>query len=504
MKRFPLARLRPGAPTRALGLRATAAASAVLLVAGFLVVAAPSSPARAADYPGQAEIDAANAAVTDAASGVDALDAAIVDLEQGLNEAQQASLIAAEDYAQAQEAKDAADAELVSANQRAADAEAALAKARGGLATVAMDAYRTGGSMKDFTAIASASGFEDVIARSEVISRASSEADSRVQTVKAAEVVAAAMRGYAEEAATTAADAEAAASDSLAAAQESQQQAERAVGEVAKARDNALSRLAEVRNTSVALEQQRQDGLADDRRQREIEAFKAVQAAEDAAEDATPSPATGTPQPRPTDSGTTPEPEQTTDPKPTTTPELGQTTDPEPEQTTDPEPEPEQTTDPEPTKDPEPEQTKDPEPEPTADPEPPPPPAPSWNSSASAGAAAVRKALTLMGSPYEWGGNGPGYDCSGVTYAAWKSAGYTIPRSSSTQYRGLTKVSSSQMRKGDLLFYGSGRSSSRIYHVAMYIGGGMVAEAATPGTPSRVRTLYAWGTNDLLPTVGRP
>ena len=60
------------------------------------------------------------------------------------------------------------------------------------------------------------------------------------------------------------------------------------------------------------------------------------------------------------------------------------------------------------------------------------------------------------------------------------------------------------MRKGDLIFYGSGRSSSRIYHVAIYIGDGMVAEAATPGTPSRVRTLYAWGVNDMLPTVGRP
>ncbi|WP_430868346.1 NlpC/P60 family protein [Demequina aurantiaca] len=456
-------------------MRAFAAASAALLTAGAILVAVPPSPASAADYPGQSEIDAANAAVADASSGVGALDAAMVDLESAFDQAQQASLLAAEDYAQAQENKDEADRELVSANQRAAEADAALELARENLATVAMDAYRTGGDMKDFTAIASASGFDDVITKSEVIGRASSEADSRIQTVKAAEVVAAAMRGYAEEAATTATDAQEAASEALGAAEETQRQAERAVDEVSTARNGALARLAEVRNTSVALEQQRQDGLAAERRQSEVAAFEAAQDAEDVAEAGSSSPANSTPQPRPTTSSTsTPDPVQTTDPKPTTTPK--------------------------------PDPTKDPEPEPTKDPEPPAPtpPTQSWKSSASDGNAAVAKALTLMGTAYQWGGNGPAYDCSGVTYAAWKSAGYTIPRSSTTQYNGLTKISSSQMRAGDLIFYGSGRSSSRIYHVAMYIGGGMVAEAATYGTPSRVRSLYAWGVSDMLPTVGRP
>lgn len=407
----------------------------------------------------------------------------MVDLETGLNQAQQASLLAAEDYSQAQENKDAADRELVSANEQAAAADAALVTARENLAAVAMDAYRTGGGMNDFTAIASANGFDDVITKSEVIGRASSEADSRIQIVKAAEVVSAAMRGYAEDAADAAAEAEAAASDALDGAKQSQQQAERAVGEVQNARDAAVARLAEVRNTSVALEQQRQDGLAAERHQREIEAFEAAQKAEDAATGTATPPSTGTPRPRPT-----------TDPKPTTTPRPDPTTDPKPDPTTDPKPtttpKPDPTTDPEPTKDPEP-------PAPT-------PPAQSWKSSPSDGAAAVAKALTLMGSAYEWGGNGPAYDCSGVTSTAWRAAGYYIPRSSTTQYNGLTKVSSSNMRKGDLIFYGSGRSTSRIYHVAIYIGGGMVAEAATYGTPSRVRSLYAWGVSDMLPTVGRP
>lgn len=476
-------------------LRAVAAASAAVLVAGAISVALPAGPASAADYPGQAEIDAAKAAVADAASGVGALDAAMVDLESALNEAQQASLLAAEDYAQAQEDKGTADRELVNANERAAEADAALKRARENLATVAMDAYRTGGDMKDFTAISSASGFDDVITKSEVIGRASSEADSRIQMVKAAEVVAAAMRSYAQDAATTAADAQATASDALTTAKESQQQAERAIKEVQKARDGALVRLAEMRNTSVGLEQQRQDGLAAERRQREVAAFEAAQRAEDAAAPAATPTANVKPQPRPT---TAPKPDASTDPKP------GSTSPPKPTTT----PKPTSTPKPESTKDPEPQQTTAPDPEPTSDPAPPAPdpspPAQSWRSSPSDGSAAVSKALTLMGSPYQWGGNGPGYDCSGVTSAAWRTAGYSIPRSSTTQYNGLAKISSSQMRKGDLIFYGSGRSSSRIYHVAIYIGGGMVAEAATPGTPSRVRSLYAWGINDMLPTVGRP
>ncbi len=88
-----------------------------------------------------------------------------------------------------------------------------------------------------------------------------------------------------------------------------------------------------------------------------------------------------------------------------------------------------------------------------------------------------------MGSPYQLGGNGPAYDCSGITYAAWRSQGVTLPRSSRTQYAAVAHVPLSQMRPGDLVFYGTNRSPSAIYHVAMYIGNGMVAEATAPGEP---------------------
>jgi cell wall-associated NlpC family hydrolase len=110
-----------------------------------------------------------------------------------------------------------------------------------------------------------------------------------------------------------------------------------------------------------------------------------------------------------------------------------------------------------------------------------------------------------MGAEYLLGGNGPAYDCSGITYAAWRSQGVTLPRSSRTQYAAVAHVPLSQMRPGDLVFYGTDRSTSAIYHVAIYIGNGLVAEATRPGEVAQVRAYDAsWRINNLIPYAGRP
>lgn len=129
-----------------------------------------------------------------------------------------------------------------------------------------------------------------------------------------------------------------------------------------------------------------------------------------------------------------------------------------------------------------------------------------WKSTADQASRAADFALTLMGAPYVLGGNGPGYDCSGVTMAAYRSVGITLgSRSSQGQYNTSTKVPISQMRKGDLVFYGTNGSSSAIYHVAIYIGDGMVAEATSYGKPAQVRAYDAsWRVGNLIPYVGRP
>lgn len=96
-------------------------------------------------------------------------------------------------------------------------------------------------------------------------------------------------------------------------------------------------------------------------------------------------------------------------------------------------------------------------------------------------ARAVAHALAQKGKPYVFGATGPGsYDCSGLTQAAWRAAGVSIPRTSQAQLAGLTRVAPSQVRAGDIVVYRGGG------HVALYIGGGKIIEASRPGAPVRI------------------
>ena len=105
---------------------------------------------------------------------------------------------------------------------------------------------------------------------------------------------------------------------------------------------------------------------------------------------------------------------------------------------------------------------------------------------APGGASAVSAALTQLGKPYVWGASGPGgFDCSGLMLYAWRSAGRSLPHSSRAQYASTTRVSVSQIRVGDLVFYGS-----PIHHVGMYIGNGQMVEASRRGTPVRTRSIF--------------
>lgn len=96
-------------------------------------------------------------------------------------------------------------------------------------------------------------------------------------------------------------------------------------------------------------------------------------------------------------------------------------------------------------------------------------------------AKAVGFALKQVGKPYIYGATGPhAYDCSGLTLAAWRAAGVHIPRTSEAQWRGLTHVSPSKIRPGDIVVYKGGG------HVALYVGGGKVVEAPRPGAALRI------------------
>lgn len=104
--------------------------------------------------------------------------------------------------------------------------------------------------------------------------------------------------------------------------------------------------------------------------------------------------------------------------------------------------------------------------------------APSGTSS-SRGLAALAFARAQIGKPYIYGGTGPGgYDCSGLTGAAWRAAGVSLPRTSQQQYGVGRPVSVDQLAPGDLVFYYSG-----ISHVGIYAGGGQILHASRPGKP---------------------
>ncbi|GAA0537746.1 hydrolase Nlp/P60 [Saccharopolyspora subtropica] len=96
--------------------------------------------------------------------------------------------------------------------------------------------------------------------------------------------------------------------------------------------------------------------------------------------------------------------------------------------------------------------------------------------------AAVNAALSKQGSAYVWGAKGPStFDCSGLTYWAYKQAGVTIGGSTKTQVTQGRAVSASQLKPGDLIFY-----YSPVSHVAMYIGNGKAVHAPTTGDVVKV------------------
>lgn len=90
---------------------------------------------------------------------------------------------------------------------------------------------------------------------------------------------------------------------------------------------------------------------------------------------------------------------------------------------------------------------------------------------------AVAAAVQHLGKKYVLGGTGPKvFDCSGLVQSAWKDAGVKLPRTSGEQFAATRRIALTDIKPGDLLFYGPSGS----WHVAMYIGDDQIVEAANP------------------------
>ncbi len=101
----------------------------------------------------------------------------------------------------------------------------------------------------------------------------------------------------------------------------------------------------------------------------------------------------------------------------------------------------------------------------------------------------VNYAVQFVGNPYVWGGTSltNGADCSGFVQSVLRHFGISVPRVSRDQARSGNRITSDQMRPGDLVFYAN--SSGTINHVAMYIGNGQVVNAASRRSGI---TIYRW------------
>ncbi|WP_455567919.1 NlpC/P60 family protein [Streptomyces cellulosae] len=98
-------------------------------------------------------------------------------------------------------------------------------------------------------------------------------------------------------------------------------------------------------------------------------------------------------------------------------------------------------------------------------------------------------ARAQIGRPCVWGAAGPGsYDASGLTQAAWKTAGVELPRAAQAQAGVGTAVALTDVRVGDLVFFYDDLS-----HVGLYIGNGMMIHAPGPGAYIREESVYYAG-----------
>lgn len=123
---------------------------------------------------------------------------------------------------------------------------------------------------------------------------------------------------------------------------------------------------------------------------------------------------------------------------------------------------------------------------------------------------AIRRGMSQIGVPYSWGGGnaaGPskgidsgagtvGFDCSGLVLYSFAGVGIKLPHYSGSQYKLGRKIPSSQMRRGDVIFYGPGGSQ----HVTIYLGNGQMLEAPDVGLKVRVAPVR---TSGMTPYVVR-
>jgi cell wall-associated NlpC family hydrolase len=111
---------------------------------------------------------------------------------------------------------------------------------------------------------------------------------------------------------------------------------------------------------------------------------------------------------------------------------------------------------------------------------------------ASRAGKVLKFAYDALGSPYVFGADGPGtYDCSGLTLAAYRQVGISLPHSARRQLAQGPQVPRSDLMPGDLVYF-----YSDVHHVGIYIGNGKVIHAPQPGENVKISDM------DVFPYAG--
>ncbi len=128
------------------------------------------------------------------------------------------------------------------------------------------------------------------------------------------------------------------------------------------------------------------------------------------------------------------------------------------------------------------------------------------NDAMRAAAVAYASKQVLARKPYVWGAQGPSsFDCSGLVYAAYKSAGLGYPNwsrlNAALYFVDTQRVPLSQLIPGDLLFYSYDGSVQNIHHITIYAGNGKMWEANSKKAGLKFSDMYS--IKGLMPSGGR-
>ncbi|MUU71053.1 glycoside hydrolase [Pseudarthrobacter sp. GA104] len=366
------------------------------------------------------------------------------------------------------------------ASARAATAQEQQDKTRRQVGQLAGDLYRNGGLNPTLGTLASGGG--ETLQQAATLQALSAGRSRAFEAADAAAEATRSLTAAAEEATKAADEAARTAETRKSQADEANAASAKAVADAKAQRTVLVDQLAQLRNTTVALESARVDAL--DRQREEARLTALAAAAEKAAAEA------AAPEQRTTagDRPAAAAPAAPALPAPAAAPAPAV---PAPPAAPAPAPAPAPPAAPAPAPAPAP-----------AVPAPAPAPAPSLGGGTYE--AAISAALGKVGAPYyyQWGGTGPyGFDCSGLVQAAFAAAGKNLPRTAAQQYASAsTHVPLSQARRGDLLVWGS---PSNFYHVAIYLGNGQVVHALNPQEGIGVTQLSAMAGMQLYPYAAR-